>query len=611
MRGLRGRAAAKFIGAVCVGTLFALGMLPARLAVAQVAHLNLAPPPAQKIATPSLPVVLSLADVERYRRIFDLQKDARWPEADRLIADLSDKLLLGHVLAQRYLHASYRTRFDEAASWLAIYADHPDARVIHELALRRRPAKAAQPKAPAYVVPGNPPGPTYVGDTIPSGEPRPGLSANDQRTAEKAIERLRAALRKGATQAAKVILEDDGIAALLSPLAVDAARTRLAAGYFAEGHDAWALKWANLAMRSAKQVPEVHWTAGLAAWRLGKYAEAGKHFETLALRSDISPWLISGAAFWAARAHLKDRRPAAVGDWLQKAAAHPRTFYGILASRLLGLPLGVRWAEPGTVRDSIQAIAATPAGRRGLALLQFDQDERAAGEFLGLASSPQEVLRFGVMTIAGQAGLPLLAVRLDGAFNAAGQGFDGAAYPVPSWSPEGGFRVDRALIYALIHQESRFNPRAKSPAGAAGLMQLMPATASLMARGNLRRGDLFDPAVNIELGQRYIETLLADQDVGGDLLRMAVAWNSGPGNLAKWLKTANHSDDPLLFIESITRRETREFAEKLMTNYWIYRDRLGQTTASLDAIAAGQWPAYIKQDEQPETEVADDGRSKR
>ena len=75
MRGLRGRAAAKFIGAVCVGTLFALGMLPARLAVAQVAHLNLAPPPAQKIATPSLPVVLSLADVERYRRIFDLQKE--------------------------------------------------------------------------------------------------------------------------------------------------------------------------------------------------------------------------------------------------------------------------------------------------------------------------------------------------------------------------------------------------------------------------------------------------------------------------------------------------------------------------------------------------------
>jgi soluble lytic murein transglycosylase-like protein len=200
-------------------------------------------------------------------------------------------------------------------------------------------------------------------------------------------------------------------------------------------------------------------------------------------------------------------------------------------------------------------------------------------------------------------------MRLNNAINRGGDAFDSAAYPLPGWSPEGGFRVDRALIYALIHQESRFNPKARSPAGAAGLMQLMPATANLMARGSLRRADLYDPAVNIELGQRYIEVLMAEQDVGGDLLRMAVAWNGGPGNLSKWVKGTDYRDDPLLFIEGITRRETREFAEKLMANFWIYRDRLGQTTPSLDAIAAGRWPGYDKQDERPETEVADYERS--
>ncbi len=588
-----------------------LGALPGLPAVAQTAYLNLAPPSSKNTVVPALPVVLGAADIERYRRIFELQKDANWPGADRLIADLSDRLLLGHVLAQRYLHPSYRTRFDEAAGWLNAHADLPDARAIHELAARRLPPKAAQPRAPAYSVPGNPPGATYVGDAIPTGEPRAGLSANDRKTAEKAIERLHASLRKGTTQTAKAILEDSSVTALLTPLAQDAARVRLASGYFADGQDDAALKWANLAVRSAKQVPEVHWTAGLAAWRLGKFAEASKHFEALAVRTDISPWLISAAAFWNARAHLKDRRPADVGDWLQKAAAHPRTFYGILAGRLLGMPLAVRWTDPGKTQDGIKAVAATPAGRRGLALLQLDQDERAAGELLGLASSADDDLRLGIMTIAGQAGLPLLAVRLDGAFNAGSQGFDGAAYPLPTWSPEGGFRIDRALIYALIHQESRFNPKAKSPAGAAGLMQLMPATASLMARDGMRRANVFDPAVNIELGQRYIEVLLAEQDVAGDLLRMAVAWNGGPGNLSKWLKATNHQDDPLLFIEGITRRETREFAEKLMTNFWIYRDRLGQTTASLDAIAAGHWPAYDRHEERPETEVADDGQRRR
>jgi soluble lytic murein transglycosylase len=101
------------------------------------------------------------------------------------------------------------------------------------------------------------------------------------------------------------------------------------------------------------------------------------------------------------------------------------------------------------------------------------------------------------------------------------------------------------------------------------------------------------------LGQKYIKILLRDTKINGDLFFMAAAWNGGPGNLNKWRVNNNYMDDPLFFIESIPSRETRNFVEKVLTNLWIYRDRLGQPTPSLDAIAAGKWPLYKAFDNTP------------
>ncbi|HBC07192.1 MAG TPA: transglycosylase, partial [Rhodospirillaceae bacterium] len=92
-------------------------------------------------ATPQavVPRVLSDADTQLYQRIFEVQEDGDWKEADRLIAKLSDKLLMGHVLAQRYLHPrKYRSNYKELKAWMAEYADHPQARRIYQLSLRRR-----------------------------------------------------------------------------------------------------------------------------------------------------------------------------------------------------------------------------------------------------------------------------------------------------------------------------------------------------------------------------------------------------------------------------------------------------------------------------------------
>ena len=135
----------------------------------------------------------------------------------------------------------------------------------------------------------------------------------------------------------------------------------------------------------------------------------------------------------------------------------------------------------------------------------------------------------------------------------------------------------------------------------------MPGTASFVAKDrkfrSSKRKELFDPETNIELGQRYIDILLKDKRVKGDLFRMTTAWNAGPGNLNKWSLKVQHGNDPLLFIESIPAKETRIFVERVLTNYWVYRARFRQPLVSLEAVASGKWPIY-RSERSNETELA-------
>ncbi|MBM3566729.1 MAG: lytic transglycosylase domain-containing protein, partial [Alphaproteobacteria bacterium] len=354
------------------------------------------------------------------------------------------------------------------------------------------------------------------------------------------------------------------------------------------------------AERSGRHLPEASWLAGLASWRLSRTADAARHFETAARNADGSPWLASGAAFWAARAHLVGRSPEKVAPWLEEAAKHQRTFYGLLARSLLGQPLEFNWAPPALERRAIEQLATSEPGRRAVALVQVGEDSRAEKELRRFAGAADKTLARGILALAVHADMPALALRLDRQLSPGGGSYDSAAYPLPSWEPEDGFRVDPALIYALIRQESAFNPNAQSRVGASGLMQLMPRTAGLVARDRAyhrgsKRKKLFTPELNLTLGQRYLESLIRDPNIQGDLFFIAAAWNGGPGNLAKWWRKADHQSDPLLFIESIPLRETREFVERVMANLWIYRHRMGQDSPSLAQLAAGEWPVYASQ----------------
>ena len=110
------------------------------------------------------------------------------------------------------------------------------------------------------------------------------------------------------------------------------------------------------------------------------------------------------------------------------------------------------------------------------------------------------------------------------------------------------------------------------------------------------RARLFDPEINLALGQKYMRYLLSGDIVAGNMIMMIAAYNGGPGNTAKWQRNMPHGADPLVFMETIPARETRLFVKRVLENLWIYRMRLGQKAPTLDALAGGRWPYYIRLD---------------
>jgi soluble lytic murein transglycosylase-like protein len=543
---------------------------------------------------------LSPEDATRYETIFALQEHGAWRAADRLIAGLDSELLLGHVLAQRYLYPTkYRAKYRELVAWLERYADHPDARRIHRLARKRKPA--SQPAPPRPMAKAN--SLRQATAAPPAYESSKRRSRSAHRQARRLKARIRRDLHRVRLTGTERLLEQRRVRKLLDQVELDAAYSDVAAGWFYYGKIEKAYAMAeDVARRRGSMFPLSHWIAGLAAWRLGQHSVAAKHFERLAESEAVSSWNRAAGGYWAARAHRSTVNLAAMQRWLSAAAEHPRTFYGILARHRLGQSQGLDFSAPGLNRSHLTQLKAKPEGARALALLRIGQSLRAELELLWLDSWDEPEMAGAILTLSVYADLPALGAKLAERIGAAAiaprlsRGLDAAAYPIPAWRPRGGFHLDRALVLAFMRQESSFDPKALSPDGARGLMQLLPRTAAAMDPDRAFRGrereSLYDPALNIDLGQRYLARLMSSRAVSSDLLRLAAAYNAGPGNLMSWDRRMVGIDDPLLFIETLPRRETRLFVERVLTNLWIYRQRLGQPAPSLDALAAERWPRY-------------------
>lgn len=557
-----------------------------------------------------LPTILSDSDADLYARIFDLQRDGQWKQADRLIKQISDPVLMGHVLFQRYMHpTAYRSQFKELQTWMAAYADHPGATRIYELAKRRQPAGSKAPNRPRAVelpamdavleasdsdgevtTPNRPHSRKYAGKT------------RAQRSQIKAEQRrIRSLVQRGNVTAALERLSQHAMQRLFDPVSYAESLGVIARGYYRYHYDDKALEAAADAEKAAgEEAALAHWWGGLAAYRSGDWEQAAKHFEQLSRSAEADSWRRAAGGFWASRAYLRAGQPEQVSAMLDRAADYPMTFYGLLAIRGLGEAPPLDFHLPVLSSTDTDFLMRIPAARRAIALIEAGQTDLADAELRRFVDQLPPSFAATMLAFADRAGLADVAFRMGREMEREqGVTLHGALYPVPGWMPEDGYDIDRALIFAIVRQESQFRARATSRAGARGLMQLMPATAGFMAGTRFRgsaKASLYDPSLNLSLGQKYIHHVLDLKEVDNSLLYALAAYNAGPGNLQRWRAKIDYNNDPLLFIESLPSRETRNYVEFVLSNFWIYRLRLGQSLSSMDQLIGGAWPVYIAQD---------------
>lgn len=131
------------------------------------------------------------------------------------------------------------------------------------------------------------------------------------------------------------------------------------------------------------------------------------------------------------------------------------------------------------------------------------------------------------------------------------------------------FKVPKALIYAVMRQESLFDIYAVSASGAKGLMQLMDFTAKWKAkRLGIKLDNIFEPYTNILLGTAYLAFLYDYWN--GDMVRVIASYNAGQSAVSQWKRY----DDGFLFIELIPYSETKNYTKKVLYNYYIYSEKL-------------------------------------
>ncbi|MCP4395016.1 MAG: lytic transglycosylase domain-containing protein [Alphaproteobacteria bacterium] len=559
------------------------------------------------------PNILSEKDAALYKDVFKLQKTGKWKSANSKIAEIDDKVLMGNVLSQKYLHpTAYRSKYSELKEWMNKYADQPEATTIYKLAIKRGPRKNVPTPTKKYL--------KGLGDAYDDNSSwisQRGyyyLSGENKAYAIKNSKQFRDNIRKGRTLSAQKILSDKKFKKIIRKKDYYEMCTKLAFRHFLAGNSKAALKWAKVP--ADKDMPMAHWTIGITSWKEGDYKKARNHFEHLALSDEATPWWLSAGAFWAFRANLHitqhdDSGQTKLADdleyakiWLRAAAEHPRTFYGLLANRTLGHETVFDWNEEDVLsKKDIDILTSQHAGARILALLQIGEHNRAEHEIRKLYPNAHRELQNALLLLAKETNIPATALRL--AYQDSLQGgvnFHGKArYPVPDWEPTDGWRLDKALVFAFARQESKFATKARSYVGAQGLMQIMPATASFITKDKSLRWNikpLQNKEYNLSLGQKYLEYLLNNSKISGDIILTAIAYNAGPGNLKYWKKKVDYNKDPLFFIESIPADETRNYVSRVISNLWIYRSRLNQPAPSLKELALSMKPIYRGLDEQ-------------
>ena len=341
-------------------------------------------------------------------------------------------------------------------------------------------------------------------------------------------------------------------------------------------------------MSSGSDFAEAEWLAGWIALRLNGDATRGvKHFETMT-NGVSSPVSLTRGQYWTGRARdaLGQSDQALIA--YSAAAAHKYTYYGQLSAERIG-DRKIHFGPP--IIPSPEEIAAFEANPmvRALRLIgatgemgtyrtfshHLDDVLSTPAEFELLAQLNHQMDQPDTAVRAGKAGLfkGVLAPE--------------AAYPVLMHPLSRQPQVERAFMLAITRQESEFNPNARSPVGALGLMQFMPSTARNEAR---LRGMPYqqswlttDPAYNMTLGGLHLDTLLSQ--FGGSYIMTAAAYNAGPSRPNQWVR--DYGDprtgqiDPVDWVEFVPFSETRNYIQRVLENIQVYRHRISGQEADI------------------------------
>jgi len=529
----------------------------------------------------AVPTLLSQDDRAYYKDLFAAIEHQDWAKVQTLFQQKPDGPLHQVAKAEFYLDAkSPKTGLDALNQWLAQGTPLPEAEQIAALAMKR--GATALPVLPA----------AQPLVSLPTSPKRLRPRDTNDGTMPAAIsaamlERIKADDPAGA----KLLL--DGIDAGLSLPARAEWRAKVAWSFYIENDDASALALAQTVTDGyGPWVAEGWWTAGLAAWRMDDCQTASDAFARTAAAADNTE-LKTAAYYWQSRAFVRCRQPEKAAAPLKLAAARDETFYGMLAAEQLGLKLPDNHSGADFTQADWLTLRDNPTVRTAVQLSEIGED--------GLAD---EVLRFQarlggpaqyqpLSRLARDLGLP--STQLWMAYNApvGAAPMPAARFPTPKWTPATGWKVDPALVYAHTLQESVFRTAVTSPAGARGLMQIMPAAARDHAAAlGVSPADITRPEVNLAFGQRHLQMLRDSAGTQGLLPKVIAAYNAGLLPITRWNTEIKDKGDPLLWIESVPYWETRGYVNIVLKNYWMYERQAGGPSESRIALAQAMWPTF-------------------
>ena len=339
---------------------------------------------------------------------------------------------------------------------------------------------------------------------------------------------------------------------------------------------------------SGEDLVDAEFLSGWIALRYVKSPDTAlKHFARVLENAESRTDKARGG-YWAGRAYLAAGDKASATKLFKAAAQHSTIYYGQLAREYVGLGGVPEEVNSGAFSNAAANRVEKDEVVRALRLMHKASGKANVHMFLyAIASRFKTVEEMNAAAdIVHDMGGTYMALKLA---KAAGQfkvDIDSWSYPLrglPDWK-QVGKPVEKALVFGLSRQESEFNPTAGSRVGAQGLMQIMPATAKLIARQHkipYRNGMLTsDPAMNVKMGAAHLGDLI--DNFNGSYVLTLVAYNAGPRRAREW--TEQFGDlrsgqvDPVDWVENIPFQETRQYVQKVMQNLHVYRSRLAPKT---------------------------------